>query len=229
MAYAEPKKIDGLTEATSIGDTDLIPIYQSSETKKLAASYLGLHDAVTAGTGISVTDQVVTNDDTGSGAVSTHEGTYDHSDLHTIATAGTGISITGQEISNDDTGSGAVSNHESSYDHDDIHEEADIAGSLDVITGHIETVADKTYWLGEMPYAGKVTATVTHCDSGTATATFSIGSTALGGTANSVSSSRQSQAHTTSNTFSAGGILKMVISSNSTCLEMRFSVYIERT
>jgi len=99
----------------------------------------------------------------------------------------------------------------------------------EVIAGHIATVEDKTYWLGEMPFAGTITKTITQADSGTATATFSIGSTALGGTANSVSSSRQEQAHSSSNVFAAGDVLKMVISGNSTCLEMRFSVHITRT
>jgi hypothetical protein len=99
----------------------------------------------------------------------------------------------------------------------------------EVIAGHIATVEDKTYWLGKMPFAGTITKTVTQADSGTATATFFIGSTALGGTANSVSASEQEQAHSTDNAFAVGDILKMVVSSNSTCLEMRFSVYIKRT
>ena len=40
------------------------------------------HVAATAGTGISVTGQEIANTDLGSSAVSTHEGTYTHSDIH---------------------------------------------------------------------------------------------------------------------------------------------------
>ena len=98
----------------------------------------------------------------------------------------------------------------------------------EIISGQIEEVEDKAYWLGKMPYAGKVTKTVTQSDSGTATATFSIGSTALGGTANSVSSSEQEQVHDTDNEFAVGDIVKMVISSNADCLEARFTVCLLR-
>lgn len=104
---------------------------------------------------------------------------------------------------------------------------ADLA-LAEAITGQIDVVADGTYWLGKMPFAGRITKTTTQADSGTATATFSIGSTALGGTANSVSSGEQDQTHSSDNEFAVGDMVKMVISSNADCLVMRFTVYITR-
>ncbi|MBX3583555.1 MAG: hypothetical protein KF810_16845 [Rhizobiaceae bacterium] len=75
----------------------------------------------------------------------------------------------------------------------------------------------------------EVVATVTDCDSGTCTATFKVNTTALGGTANSVSSTEQSQAHSTSNVLGVGDDLVMTISSNSSCVEMRVNVKTART
>lgn len=49
------------------------------------------------------------------------------------------------------------------------------------------------------PYAFRVTNVISKCTSGTATATVKIDGTALGGTANSVSSTEQDQAHSSSN------------------------------
>lgn len=49
----------------------------------VSANTSARHAAVTAGTGISVAGQQVTNTDTGSGAVSSHNGTYAHGDIAT--------------------------------------------------------------------------------------------------------------------------------------------------
>lgn len=73
-------------------------------------------------------------------------------------------------------------------------------------------------------HAGTITETTTKCVSGTATATFKIGSTALGGTANSVSSSEQSQAQASNNAYSAGDDIVLTISSNSSCVDLSFTI-----
>lgn len=63
---------------------------------------------------------------------------------------------------------------------------------------------------------------------GTCTATVKINTTALGGTANSVSSSEQTQAHTTSNEAAAGDDVKVTASSNSSCEMMQIKVQFTR-
>jgi hypothetical protein len=80
-----------------------------------------------------------------------------------------------------------------------------------------------------MAHAGTITETVTKSVSGTCTATFKVNSTALGGTANSVSSAEQSQAHASTNTFVAGDDIVLTVSSNSSCADMSFSIKYTRT
>jgi hypothetical protein len=110
---------------------------------------------------------------------------------------------------------------------------ADIRDELEIstkwITGvYVETVADGDYnCLINVPVGFKITSVRTKCTSGTATATFKIGSTALGGTANAVSSSSQTQAHTTNNTVANGDTVKVTFSSNSACLGAHASFQIE--
>lgn len=95
----------------------------------------------------------------------------------------------------------------------------------DVFTGAIETVADIDYVIAvNLPYAGEITSVTTKCASGTCTLTTKINTTALGGTANSVSSSEDAQAHTTSNTFAVGDDIKLTASSNAVCLAMTVTI-----
>lgn len=94
----------------------------------------------------------------------------------------------------------------------------------------IEVAADKVYTLVlNARHGGVITSTTTKCASGTATATFKINATALGGTANAVSSTEQSQAHATNGTFVAGDDITMTISANSTCLDLAVSILYTRT
>jgi hypothetical protein len=100
----------------------------------------------------------------------------------------------------------------------------------DGIAGYIGTVANTDYRIAiQMPFAGTILSTTTQSVSGTCTATFKINTTALGGTANSVSSSEQEQTHSGSNTFSAGDNLVMTTSSNSSCLGLSFMVKFTRS
>jgi hypothetical protein len=76
---------------------------------------------------------------------------------------------------------------------------------------------------------GSINSTTTRCVSGTATATFKINSTALGGSTNSVSSTEQNRTHTTSNAFVPGDDIVITISSNSSCVDLSFNIEYTRT
>lgn len=91
--------------------------------------------------------------------------------------------------------------------------------------GFIASPSDKSYKLFvKMAHGGTITETTTISVSGTCTATFKINTTALGGTANSVSSAEQSQSHSSANTFVAGDDIVLTVSSNSSCADMSFSI-----
>jgi hypothetical protein len=93
----------------------------------------------------------------------------------------------------------------------------------------VEVAADKVYTLVlNARHGGVITSTTTKCASGTATATFKVNATALGGTANAVSSTEQTQAHATNGTFVAGDDITMTVSANSTCLDLAVSVLYTR-
>lgn len=93
------------------------------------------------------------------------------------------------------------------------------------LTGAIQTVADQDYIiLLKAPHAMTITETTTKSWSGTCTATFKINSTALGGTANSVSTSEESQAHASANSVAAGDDIVLTVSSNSSCEDMNFTI-----
>lgn len=100
----------------------------------------------------------------------------------------------------------------------------------DYISGLIEAPSDKDYKLVvKSPYACTITETTTISTSGTATATFKINTTALGGTANSVSSTEESQAHSSSNSVSAGDDIVLTISSASSCENLSFTIKFTRS
>lgn len=69
----------------------------------------------------------------------------------------------------------------------------------------------------------------TRSASGTCTATVKIDTTALGGSANSVSSSEQSQAHASANTWAVGSDLVLTVSANAACVDMSMTVRTRRT
>jgi hypothetical protein len=83
------------------------------------------------------------------------------------------------------------------------------------------TLANATYLLMlNVPFGFTITSVTTKCASGTATATFKIDTTALGGTANSVSSTEQTQAHSSANLVAVGQDINMTISSASTPVDV---------
>lgn len=104
------------------------------------------------------------------------------------------------------------------------------SSQVDFIAGLIPSLTNQDYRLViNIPYACTINETTTRCTSGTATATFKINTTALGGTANSVSSSEQSQTHSSANAVAAGDDIVLTISANAACLNLSFTVKFTRT
>lgn len=102
--------------------------------------------------------------------------------------------------------------------------------TTECIAGFIASPANKDYRLVvKIPHGGTITEVTTRCVSGTCTATWKVNTTALGGSANSVSSSEQSQSHSSSNTFAADDDIVLTVSSNSGCTDMSFSIKYTRT
>jgi len=79
----------------------------------------------------------------------------------------------------------------------------------------------------DIPVAATVKSVRSQSTSGTCTATFKINGVNLGGTANSVSSTSQSQSHSSANTMSAGDDLTVAISSNANCIDANFHIELE--
>lgn len=76
------------------------------------------------------------------------------------------------------------------------------------------------------PVGATITAMTTICESGTCTLTGSINATPLGGTANSVSTSEQTQSHSSANVMAAGDDFTLTISSVSSLVGMTVTVAI---
>jgi len=79
------------------------------------------------------------------------------------------------------------------------------------------------------PYGYTISQVDSKCSSGSCTATFKIGSTALGGGANSVSTTLQTKTHTSANTVAVADTTTLTISSNSSCVNLRLTVWFART
>lgn len=98
------------------------------------------------------------------------------------------------------------------------------------ISGFIASPSNKSYTIClDMKHAGTITEVTTKSASGTCTATWKVNSTALGGSANSVSSSETTQSHSSTNTFAAGDDVVLTVSSNSSCADMSFTIKYTRT
>lgn len=94
------------------------------------------------------------------------------------------------------------------------------AGLEQTASGHwlIEAPEDKTYAvIQKAPQAFTITEVTTRCSAGTATVRVTINGTNLGGSANSASTTEQSQAHSTANAVAAGDTVAIVVSSTSSC------------
>lgn len=116
---------------------------------------------------------------------------------------------------------------------------ADLAGTGDAaaktqpdefMSGFIASPSNKDYRIVlKAAHGGTITETTTRSASGTCTATFKINTTNLGGTANSVSSTEQSQAHSSANVFAAGDDIVLTVSGNSSCADFSFTIKYTRT
>jgi hypothetical protein len=81
----------------------------------------------------------------------------------------------------------------------------------------------------DAPYGYTITRVDSRCRSGTCTATTKIGGTALGGGANSVSTTLQSKTHSSNNAIAKNGTSVVTISANSSCAGLRLVFWITRT
>ena len=79
------------------------------------------------------------------------------------------------------------------------------------------------------PYGYKISQVDSQCRLGSCTTTTKIGSTPLGGGANSVSTSLQSKTHTSANVIALAGTSVVTVSSNSGCAGLRLTFWITRT
>lgn len=102
--------------------------------------------------------------------------------------------------------------------------------AVDVWSWFIEFPDNKDYdFIVNLPYAGSINSVTTISSTGTCTFTGKINTTALGGTANSVSTSESTQAHASANAFVAGDNFRGTVSSNSGCENMTVTVKVTRT
>jgi hypothetical protein len=88
----------------------------------------------------------------------------------------------------------------------------------------VPTGGNTTIYLGFSPVAGTLASCVTDCDSGTATYTVQVNGVNATGTANSVSSTKQTQS--ISAAVAVGDEISIVRSADSTCVNARVSVFI---
>jgi hypothetical protein len=92
----------------------------------------------------------------------------------------------------------------------------------------VEGPTNKVYVIAyNVDFGGTIN--TTKSTSGTATATYKIGSTALDGAANSVSSAGDSVAHAANNVFVAGDTISVTISANSSCIDFQSTIKYTRT
>lgn len=96
-----------------------------------------------------------------------------------------------------------------------------------VASGHwlLEAPEDKTYVIiqkAARPFT--IAETTTRCTAGTATVTITINGTNLGGSANSASTTEQSQSHSSANEVAVGDTVAIVVSSTSNCEMLSVSI-----
>lgn len=119
----------------------------------------------------------------------------------------------------------------------DIDDLSDIAETVlesleivDFIAGLIEVPGNRDYRLiVNSPVAMTINETTTRSADGTCTATFKINTTNLGGTANAVSTTEQTQAHASANELAIGDDLVLTVSANDDCEFMSFNIKTTRT
>lgn len=99
----------------------------------------------------------------------------------------------------------------------------------EAISGYILAPTAKDYRIVlKIPHAGTITNITTRCESGTCTLTGKVNTTALGGSANSVSSTEQNQSHGATNTFAVDDDIVLTLSSISSCVGLSFTIEYSR-
>lgn len=107
---------------------------------------------------------------------------------------------------------------------------ASVQSQQEVIDFTIESPDEQDYLFEiNAPYGYSITKVDSDCRSGSCTATTKIGGTALGGGANSVSTTLDSKTHSSDNVIAAAGTSVVTISSNSSCAGLRLVFWITRT
>lgn len=95
------------------------------------------------------------------------------------------------------------------------------AAQTDRLSIYVVTPSDgDTVLLRPFPTGATISEVRTQSVSGTCTLTVKIGATALGGTANSVSSTETAQAHSSANVAVTSDNLTLTVSSNAACIGM---------
>lgn len=95
----------------------------------------------------------------------------------------------------------------------------------DYLAGMIETPTEKEYTLtSDIPYDGYIHSVSTICLSGSCTLTTRINGTAIGATANAVSTSESTEIATSANSFVSGDRISIQVSANATSADLTFTI-----
>lgn len=105
-----------------------------------------------------------------------------------------------------------------------------VQGQTDGDTFSISFPINQDYYvLINAPFGFKINTISSLCSAGSCTATFKIAGVALGGGANSVTTSRQDVTHTSANVVNVADPISCTISSNSSCQYAIFEIAFTRT
>src|SRR3990172_1706299 len=95
----------------------------------------------------------------------------------------------------------------------------------DFISGHIEAPDNKEYFLATyLPFGGQVESITTQSVEGTCRLDGYIDGYVLGGSYNSVSSTEETQYHTSDNVFAIGQTLSIILSATPGCSDVLFTI-----
>lgn len=98
-------------------------------------------------------------------------------------------------------------------------------GFYDVITFNLGTVTNGLFYAAlNLPFSAVVTQVASICRTGTCTATVKLGGVALGGAANSVSSSYQERDHNSHNIGNAPFSVSVEITNNTSCADLSLGI-----
>lgn len=106
-------------------------------------------------------------------------------------------------------------------------------GLVEDISGHIESLANKTYYLKlNSSFGATINSVTLDCASGTADGALQIDGTPVTGCTSTdldFSSTEETETCTAANVISTGNDLTLVVTNNSTALDCRFTVKLTRS